>query len=95
VKRIILLVTVTLTTLALFAGVANAQATQSPVGGEGAHPHHVHTGNDGCVDINSVFFEPDVRGLHQGSNASGGPDRGPFHGTCQEPHPHTGPPGPH
>jgi hypothetical protein len=94
VKRIILLVTVTLTTLALFAGVANAQAPQSPVGGPGAHPHHVHTGNDGCVDIDAVFFEPDVRGLHQGSNASGGPDLGPFHGTCGEPHPHL-PPGPH
>jgi hypothetical protein len=94
VKRIILLVTVTLTTLALFAGVANAQAPQSPVGeGPPAHPHHVHTGNDGCVDIDAVFFEPDVRGLHQGSNASG-PTRGPFHGTCGEPHPHL-PPGPH
>ncbi len=81
-KRIILLVTVTLTTLALFAGVANAQATQSPIGGTGAHTHHVHTGNGGCVDIDSVQFEPTDRGLHQGSNASGGETLGPFHGTC-------------
>ncbi len=81
-KRIVLLVTVTLTTLALFAGVANAQAPQSPVGGPGAHPHHVHTGNDGCVDINSVLFEPTTRGLHQGSEASGGHALGPYHGPC-------------
>jgi hypothetical protein len=82
VKRIILLVTVTLTTLALFAGVANAQAPQSPVGEleKGAHPHHVNT-PAGCVDIDSVFFEPDVRGLHRGSNESG-PTKGPFHGPC-------------
>jgi hypothetical protein len=92
-KRIVLTVTVALL-MTLFAGVANAQAPQSPVGGAGAHPHHVHTGNGGCVDIDSVLFEPATRGLHQGSNASGGPALGPFHGPCAEPHPHL-PPGPH
>jgi hypothetical protein len=80
-KRIVLMVTVALL-MTLFAGVANAQAPQSPVGGADAHPHHVHTGNGRCVDINSVFFEPDTRGLHQGSEASGGHDLGPFHGPC-------------
>ena len=92
-RRIIVLATASLFMMSLFAGVANAQAPQSPVGGQFAHPHHVHTGNGGCVDIDSVLFEPDVRGLHQGSNASG-PTRGPFHGTCEESHPHL-PPGQH
>ncbi len=64
------------------AGVAVAQpAEQSPVGGMHAHPHHVHTGNGGCVDINSVMFEPGDRGLHHGSNMST-MAQGPFHGTC-------------
>jgi hypothetical protein len=82
VKRIILLVTVALLMTA-FAAVAQAQpADQSPVGGPGAHPHHIHTGNGGCVGIDGVLFEPDDRGLHQGSNASGGHARGPFHGPC-------------
>ena len=93
-KRVVLLVTVVML-MALFAGVANADpAAQSPVGGPGAHPHHVHTGNGGCVDIDSVFFEPAGRGLHRGSNASG-PTRGPFHGTCAESHPHLPPGGQH
>ena len=79
-RRILLLVTVTLL-MAVFTGVANAQpAEESPVGGEGAHPHHVQTGNDGCVDIDSVKFERDDRGLHRGSDSSG--SRGPSHGTC-------------
>ena len=86
-KRIILLVTVALM-MTVFAGVANAQP---PIGGPFAHPHHVHTGNDGCVELDRVLFNPDVRGLHQGSNASGGEDRGPFHGPCGT-HPHQGPP---
>jgi hypothetical protein len=81
-KRIVLLVTVALL-MTVFAGAANAApAAQAPVGGDHAHPHHVNTGNGGCVDIDSVLFEPDTRGLHQGSNASGGPARGPFHGPC-------------
>ncbi len=81
-KRIILLVTVALL-MTVFAGVAQAQpypAGPAPVGGPGAHPHHVHTGNDGCVDIDSVKFERDDRGLHRGSDSSG--SRGPSHGTC-------------
>ena len=79
-RRIILLVTVALL-MTVFAGVANAQpAEQSPIGGDHAHPHHVHT-PAGCVDINQVLFEPAGRGLHQGSNASG-VHQGPWHGAC-------------
>ena len=80
-RRILLLVTVALL-MAVFTSVANAQpAEESPVGGEGAHPHHVNTGS-GCKDIDSVTFEPDDRGLHRGSDESG-PERGPFHGSCE------------
>jgi hypothetical protein len=57
-------------------------AAQSPIGGVGAHLHHVLTGNGGCVEINAVTFEPATNGLHQGSNASGGAELGPFHGPC-------------
>ena len=78
--------------LAAVPGAPAAPAEQSPVGGPGAHPHHVHTGQ-GCRDIDAVLFEPSSRGLHRGSNASG-PTRGPFHGTCEEQHPHR-PPGGH
>lgn len=55
-------------------------AEQSPLGGPGAHPHHVDTGS-GCVDINAVTFEPLTFGLHRGANESG-PDMGPWHGPC-------------
>ena len=66
------------------SGVSGAApAANSPVGGTGAHPHHVHTGNGGCVQIDSVLFEPASRGLHNGANASGGHERGPFHGPCE------------
>ena len=51
-----------------------------------AHPHHVTTGN-GCRDINAVLFRPGDRGLHQGSNQSGGPALGPWHGPCPTPTP--------
>ena len=81
-------------TFAVVPSALSGPAPQSPVGGFGAHPHHVHTGNGGCVDIDSVLFEPSTRGLHRGSNASGGPARGPFHGSCGDPHPHM-PPGGH
>jgi hypothetical protein len=85
-KRIILLVSVALL-MTVGLGVANAQpAEQSPVGGTFAHPHHVHTPS-GCVDIDSVFFEPAHRGLHGGSHASGS-DKGPWHGACYQEHPH-------
>ena len=89
-KRIILLVTVALLMVA-YTSVAQAQpAEQSPVGGTPvhtavpgpptfSHTHHVDTGN-GCVDINSVVFEADNRGLHQGASKSGA--LGPAHGAC-------------
>ena len=92
-KRIVLLVTMALL-MTVFAGAANAQAPQSPVGGDFAHPHHVHLGNGGCVDIDAVLFEPDVRGLHRASNETG-QEKGPFHGTCAESHPHLPPGGLH
>ena len=72
------------------ASAVPSPESPSPVGGPGAHPHHVHTGK-GCRNIDAVLFEPAGRGLHRGSNASG-PTRGPFHGTCEEPHPHMPPP---
>ena len=81
-RRTILLVTVALLMVA-FASVAQAQpADKSPVNPTTGHTHHVHTGNGECVDINSVKFEADTRGLHQGSNASGFHTQGPFHGPC-------------
>ncbi|MDP8993096.1 MAG: hypothetical protein M3N31_08625 [Actinomycetota bacterium] len=70
---------------------AGARDPGPPHGGPGSHPHHVHTGN-GCRNIDAVLFEPSHRGLHQGSNASG-PQRGPWHSTCEEPHPHVPPSG--
>ena len=82
-RRTILLVTVALLMVA-FTSVAQAQpAEQAPVGPTG-HPHHVLTGNGGCVDIDSVAFEggPGARGLHLASFASGGPAQGPWHGPC-------------
>lgn len=60
---------------------AGAVDENAPHGGQGSHPHHVHTGDGECRDVDSVRFEPDDRGLHQGSNQSG-PEQGPFHGTC-------------
>lgn len=66
--------------LLLTASVALAAAPQAPIGGEGAHPHHVTT-PAGCVDINAVLFEPGARGLHRASEETG-PDKGPFHGPC-------------
>ena len=64
--------------------VAGPVAAHPPNQGEFLHSHHVHTGNGGCVDIDSVLFVPDTRGLHQGSNASRGPLQGPFHGSCDD-----------
>jgi hypothetical protein len=66
----------------MLAGPAHADppVAHEPTGS--AHTHHVHTGQGGCVDIASVLFMADSRGLHQGSNASQGPLQGPFHGTC-------------
>lgn len=83
-----------LASLALLAfpvvGFADSHpADEAPIGGRTSHPHHVHTGNGECVAIDSVLFEADVRGLHQGANASsfnpadGGHEQGPIHGPCE------------
>lgn len=74
------------------ASAVPSPESPSPVGGPGAHPHHVHTGQ-GCRNLNAPPMEPGSRGLHRASNETG-PERGPFHGTCEEPHPHL-PPGGH
>lgn len=58
-----------------------APADQSPLGGANAHPHHVHTGDGECTNIDSVRFEPGDRGLHRAANESG-TEHGPWHGTC-------------
>ena len=58
-----------------------APAQPSPLGGPTAHPHHVHTANGECHDIDSVRFEHDDRGLHRGASESGNA-HGPWHGTC-------------
>ena len=83
-KRITVLVATLAMTLGMMAGPAAADpVVRHTPGLDGAHPHHVHTGNGGCVDINSVYFLPDhTRGLHGGSEASNGHMQGPFHGTC-------------
>ena len=75
--------------LAAAPAALTAPAEQSPVGGTTAHPHHVHTGNGECHNIDSVRFEHDDRGLHRGASESG-PDHGPWHGTC-ETHRHPAP----
>lgn len=91
-KRAAIVIAVATLAFQPWGGVAMADS-QSPVrhepGTAGEHTHHVHTGNGGCVDIDSVFFIPTDHGLHQGANASsfGNPNdpdstRGPFHGTC-------------
>lgn len=68
--------------LLLTASLAFAAAGPSPVGGTGAHFHHVDT-PAGCVNVGAVTFEPDVtRGLHGAAFASGGPNQGPWHGPC-------------
>lgn len=67
---------------ALAAAPALADPPVAHEPGGTAHTHHVHTGNGECVDIDSVLFMVDHRGLHQGANASRGPLQGPFHGTC-------------
>lgn len=62
-------------------GTAYAVDEHAPHGGPGSHPHHVHTGNGECEDIDERSFEPAGRGLHRGANESG-PEHGPYHGTC-------------
>ena len=63
-----------------FVGTATAVDEHAPHGGPGTHPHHIHTGNGGCVDAKQNMEGGD-RGLHQGSDASG-PDHGMWHGRC-------------
>jgi hypothetical protein len=71
------------TVLSMGGAAQAAPADPSPVGGEFAHAHHIHTGNGGCVDIDSVFFEPDVTGLHRAANNNFELDLGMlWHGTC-------------
>lgn len=60
--------------LGMGSGLAGAEpADQSPIGGSFAHPHHIHTGNGECHDIDQNLFEPKQagearhRGLHQGA----------------------------
>jgi len=85
-RRIVVLSVALLLMLGMMAGSAFADppVTHEPLGPGFAHSHHVHTGNGDCVDIDSVYFNVDVRGLHQGANASRGPLQGPFHGTCDD-----------
>ncbi len=64
-----------------FTGAAYAVDENAPHGGPGSHPHHVHTGDGGCEDIDERRFEPGSRGLHRGAHESG-PEHGPYHGTC-------------
>lgn len=82
-----MLLTAAVSAFIVAPGAIAEPAPESPIGGDHAHPHHVHTGNGGCVDINAVLFEPAARGLHRGANESG-PEQGPFHGRCDQPHPH-------
>ncbi len=83
-RRIFLLGAVALI-MTLFAGLAQAQPADDATVGPGGHPHHVHTGDGGCHNLDSVLFEGghDGRGLHLASFESGGPSQGPWHGTCE------------
>ena len=70
--------------LGVGASVAGAEPSpQSPIGGHRAHPHHIHTGNGGCHDLDQQLFEPAQagesrhRGLHQGAL-----EGEVHHGTC-------------
>lgn len=63
-------------------GASSASANGSPLDAPFPHTHHVHTGNGECVDIDSVMFGVDTRGLHQGAHKSG-LLYGPWHGTCE------------
>lgn len=67
--------------LTLSPAVADSPISFEPGGPGLPHSHHVHTGDGGCVEIDSVFFLATGRGLHHGANMSG-PEAGPWHGTC-------------
>ncbi len=55
-RRIFLLGAVALI-MTLFAGLAQAQPADDAPVGTGGHPHHVHTGDGGCHNIDSVLFD--------------------------------------
>ena len=61
-------------------GLSTAPVVAAPPHGPGGHTHHVWTGNGECVDIDSVAFLAEQRGLHRGASASG--PGGPGHGAC-------------
>lgn len=83
-RQIIALGTLTGCLVLAFGGVAvAAPAAPSPIGGAGAHTHHIHTGNGGCVELDSVRFEAGPRGLHQAASKNIAHGTGNlFHGTC-------------
>ena len=72
-------------TLGIWSSVAGAgPSDESPIDGHRAHPHHIHTNNGECNDIDQQLFEPAQegearhRGLHNGALQSGHV----HHGTC-------------
>ena len=73
-KRRIAAMVIAVGGLGIGSGLAGAAPSdQSPIGGHQAHPHHIHTGDGGCHDIDQNLFEPKQswetrhRGLHQGA----------------------------
>ncbi len=78
-RRLVVLAALALSLALGSPTLVSAQAEQSPIGGSGAHPHHVTT-PAGCQDIDAVAFEPGARGLHRGAHESGA--HGPDHGAC-------------
>jgi hypothetical protein len=66
--------------LAVVITSASAALAEPPKGDDG-HAHLVVAGNGVCVGIDAVTLRLDVRGLHQGANASG-TTHGPWHGSC-------------
>ncbi len=70
-----------LVSVAMLLALPAAVLASPPIGGSGAHPHHVHTGDGECVEIDAVHFNPEERGLHNGAHESGN-DKGPWHGPC-------------
>ena len=87
-RRFVALMALFLITLSIMAGPVMADAPVDKGGATGGlHTHHVHTGNDGCVDIDAVKFKPHEHGLHQGASSSGEDGKGPFHKSCADAHP--------
>lgn len=69
------------TVLGAFSMASAEPADQSPIGGDHAHPHHVHTGDGGCRDIDRNYFEPDPEGRHRGLHR-GAVEGEVHHGPC-------------